>query len=609
MVIVFLLSLLFIGNTYAQVTNPSSNVQNGSIWRYGNAVGVHLVDQNFSLPLAASEVRISQQIIDDLGNGLFDVEVKVQKGASINQVYNEAIVFLLDESGSMGQAVFNQIKQACVEMVNQFPANINAEFGIVKFSSNASIVLGLTTDRTLVKNTLNNLPYSGGTTNLYDGFLKAETVLEKQKNPGPKHIMLITDGNPNMPAPTNTALTQALNKAADLKAKGIILNVAGFGSGVIPSFFTQISSSASLCQITTNFTQLRDLLVGANGFASTLIGDASKSVTISMASGVTFVKVVSNNGGAYSVSSPTGTLYWNSQSANNVSSVIYRIQLEELTFSKTPILVKERPTLKQTPIVEKNKFDNTILTEQQSFKSITLPKTKIITKKDYIIQRVAIPITRTVFSPISKSAVFNYVDANGKSRSESFDIPKARYPIKKMTLTIDDLIYSLKDLPYDGNEHPVSVTVKKAARYDGILTVEYNGSISPKPKEIGDYFVTVRGDETETYYAAQFNLGAFTISPNANLFSITVTGKKSSLDLPGDQYVYDILVPTHDNRVTITAIPADPRSTVTGTGVYDLQPNESKTVILTVTTVAGTKQVYTINLIRETGQGNNVIRL
>ena len=137
----------------------------------------------------------------------------------------------------------------------------------------------------------------------------------------------------------------------------------------------------------------------------------------------------------------------------------------------------------------------------------------------------------------------------------------------------------------------------------------YNGSATPKPKDIGDYFVQVFAPETATYYETTIDLGAFTIAPNTHLLSITVTGKKQSVTLPGDQFVYDIYVPTSDNAVTVSATAADPRATITGLGVYRLHPNIPTTITITVKAVNGATREYKINILRVLGQGNSVIRL
>jgi len=574
--IALFLTVLFVGNAQAQGTNPSVNVSNGAIWRYSTTPGNYVVDPNFLQTLPPTDVRLSQQIISDYGNGLFDVEVKAQKGSNINKVQNATVVFVLDGSGSITTQQFTQIRDACIEMVNLFPTHINAEFGVVEFSTNAIVRYryGLTTNRAEIVNVLRTMPKSNGNTNLYDGFLKAEMVLSASSLPSgtPKQFILITDGYPNM-LPYNVfgdPMLKSLEKAAELKTKGVILNVAGFGT-VNNTFFDQIASSAALCKVAgNNLTELRNILVGPNGFVNSFIDNAAKNVAISMASGVTFTKVVSNTGGDYTISSPTGTLYWNPHqvaTSTDVSTLVYRIQLDE-------------------------------------------PDAPASTTK--IAKATKLPTGKTlgpVLNPVSSSALYNYVDATGKARSEKFDIPKAGYPVKKNTLTIKDLVYNLKGVAYDGKEHAVPVRVNPRVAYDGRITVIYNGKSSPLPKEIGDYFVSVNATETPTYYAAKIDLGLFIITPNTNLLSITITGKKSSLTLPGTQYEYDIFVPTSDNNISITATPADPSVKITGTGTYKLHPNNPTTITITVTAKNGQTTIYKLNILRVLGDGNNVIRL
>lgn len=135
--------------------NPSANVQNGEIWRYNDTAGKPVVDPDFDIALDAGDVRMSQQVIADNGNGSFDVELKVQYGSNIKVVSEAAVVFVLDESGSVGTANWNQMRIACVQMVNSFSTDADIYFGIVKFGSNATISSSLTNNRDTINNTLN----------------------------------------------------------------------------------------------------------------------------------------------------------------------------------------------------------------------------------------------------------------------------------------------------------------------------------------------------------------------------------------------------------------------------------------------------------------------
>jgi len=357
------------------------------------------------------------------------------------------------------------------------------------------------------------------------------------------------------------------------------MNVCGLFDASGP-FFKQISSSVDLFKYSPNTTQLLDMLTSTTpgyGFLSNIFGDAEKDVIVKMAPNVEFLEVVSNNGGDYTISSPNGTLYWETKSTAGIGSLVYRIKI---TLTKTQLKAAVRDKL-------------TIKTE-------TL---------------------KTDMKAISESAVFNYLDAANNPRKESFDIPKARYnraprtiiglqnrePVKDI-LTVDDLIFNLTGVAYDGLAHPVAVSLKSGVPYEGELTVLYNGLVAA-PKEKGDYCVSVFAEETATYQETEIVLGLFPIMPKTNLLSITIAGKKESVTLPGgEQFEFNIYMPTSSNTVTVSATPADPSAVITGLGTYTLHPSNPMTITVTVK-VGAASTVYKLNIVRVLGDGNGVISI
>ena len=81
--------------------NPSANVQNGEIWMWEESSLISTSEPDFNVPLYSGQVLVSQQIIADNGDGTFNVELKIRGADDVLPVYDEAIVFVLDESGSI----------------------------------------------------------------------------------------------------------------------------------------------------------------------------------------------------------------------------------------------------------------------------------------------------------------------------------------------------------------------------------------------------------------------------------------------------------------------------------------------------------------------------
>ena len=148
--------------------------------------------------------------------------------AAGDAVPEAAIVFLIDYSGSMLQSDVTRMKNACISMVDAFPSDMNIYFGVVRFSTNATVVLTLSNNRNTVKGAINSMPStSTGNTNLYDGFLKAEQVLANYTGNGPKNIILMTDGVPNTPTNWNSV---TVPEATKIKNSGTTIFGIGFGS-------------------------------------------------------------------------------------------------------------------------------------------------------------------------------------------------------------------------------------------------------------------------------------------------------------------------------------------------------------------------------------------
>ncbi len=677
-------------------SNPSTNVQNGDIWRY-DSTGQPMIDNDFDAPLGAGEIRLSQQIIADNGEGNFDVELKVQGGSEIRVVPDEAVVFLLDDSASITTTNWQHMRNACVNMLNSFSPEINSYFGIVRFSSTAVTSLNLTNDRTIVRGALSTLPQANGGTNLFAGLTLAEQVLNTYTGSGPKHIVLITDGVPT----TGGTTEQCFQKVGQLKNNGVFVYAAGFGSGVNLDFINQLASNSESSVYVSGASQLVDLLSNpSTGYGAAIAKNSRRNVAVNMGSKINFVSVISNDGGNASVTGVNGTLFWDpalagSSDLTGVRTLVYRVQVEESMRDQGFMAVSNSAVLRYMQADNQARAVNFDLPKVQFTSNVTytvkyyrdavaegnlvgtsLPIT--VSKgadvrgdidlsanrpADYrqgelVAESTVVNVTGQVFNviympkEIPESEGYTFTPDSGRfngqphlvavtAPEESGNILAVYYngsttppvdagiyeisldvadtethvaaaglvignlSVAKKTLTIDDLDCDLESVFYDGAPHARDVAVNDSL-YDGVVTVLYNGS-SDAPRVKGDYEVTALIGETGNYNYTEIMLGTFKIEPSAKLIDVTVSGKKESKTLSGDQLTYTLSVPTNINQLTISAIQLDPDAEIAGLGTYKLNPNKATTIQLTVTTQNGTSLVYTINVVRVTGNGNGVI--
>jgi len=324
-VAIAVLVILMVALVASAATNPSTNVQNGSILRYGDTAGVPVIDSDFDTDLESGEVRLSQQVITDNGEGSFDVEVKVQSGSQIKVASDEAIVFVLDDSGSISATQWNQMISACASFVEAYPAEANVQFGIVMFDTSARIISHLTNNRAQVASLLRTTTRRALNTNTTDGLIKAKEVLDRYTViDGAKTAIVITDGASNVNVPGVT-----LQQAADaLKNSGTTIYAIGVG-GYNLSELQRIATSAPNLQTIfalTNFSQLADSLMNI----------IRKSVSIGMGPDIDFVSVIS--GSNYYLSGNNDTLNWDpippDSNPTEVCILVYRIQMKQSAFDQ-----------------------------------------------------------------------------------------------------------------------------------------------------------------------------------------------------------------------------------------------------------------------------------
>ncbi len=121
------------------------------------------------------------------------------------------LVMVIDNSGSMSGEKITQVKHDATELIESVLSDSNNRIGLVSFNSNATKLSDFTSDSAALVSLINNLD-TPGCTNYYDGFKKAEEVLEGyQKQNNRELIMLfLTDGFPNEQTPNEIPEYQAL---------------------------------------------------------------------------------------------------------------------------------------------------------------------------------------------------------------------------------------------------------------------------------------------------------------------------------------------------------------------------------------------------------------
>lgn len=146
------------------------------------------------------------------------------------------VMLVLDRSGSINATELATLKTASKAFVDALSPNTNtAHVGMASFATNATLDKHLTANGTDVKTGIDALT-TGGFTNLFEGLSLADNELA---NPGDGHdrtdvsspdfVVVVTDGEPNRPLPSNTANTVAAAEADDLRAHGVSVYVVGIG--------------------------------------------------------------------------------------------------------------------------------------------------------------------------------------------------------------------------------------------------------------------------------------------------------------------------------------------------------------------------------------------
>ncbi len=184
------------------------------------------------------------------------------------------VMIVMDRSGSIDNTELGQLQTAANAFVDALnPTADGVHVGLVSFSTNATLNEHLTSDGNAVKTDINNLT-AGGTTNLYEALSLANDELDatttdafsgfdRPDGDSPDVIVVLTDGNPNVPNGEAYASAVAAAEALVGKNSGVQIYVVGVGVDVDATYLTNsIASSNAHYFSSANFGDLSAILSG-----------------------------------------------------------------------------------------------------------------------------------------------------------------------------------------------------------------------------------------------------------------------------------------------------------------------------------------------------------
>lgn len=179
------------------------------------------------------ENRILEVCATDLKTKSYKI-VKMKKGEKVTQTMQKPmdLMLLMDASGSMRSRMVDA-KNACTSLINDMIDFNVHRLGIVKFTSSATLLNPLTSNKSQLLKTVESITTSGST-NMHDAIKVANNTLKRSENE--KVIIIVTDGYPD-----NENLTKKM--ANDAKNSGIRVISIGAGHGVDYTLLEKISSN------------------------------------------------------------------------------------------------------------------------------------------------------------------------------------------------------------------------------------------------------------------------------------------------------------------------------------------------------------------------------
>lgn len=156
------------------------------------------------------------------------------------------VMLVLDRSGSINSTELANLKTAANSFVTALGlSTTGVHAGMSSFANTGTLNQVLTDSGPTVIAAINALT-SGGFTNLLEGLNLATGELsgvnDRADGTSPDYLIVVTDGNPNRPLPSNTADDLALAAANTAKGGGTQIFVVGVGGDVNAAYLTSVAS-------------------------------------------------------------------------------------------------------------------------------------------------------------------------------------------------------------------------------------------------------------------------------------------------------------------------------------------------------------------------------
>jgi hypothetical protein len=260
-------------------------------------------------------------------NGTSTVTVRIDAQNPPPTLQAADIVLLVDDSGSIGTAVFNGTVRPTLDsfIASALPSATGNHIGIIEFSTTArNQTTGLLSDTTSLQHVIDTMVYSAGNTFTLTGLQAANAMLSGvgSRPTAPKVIIVETDGVWTVgvsPPQDPTAY------AAGLRAAGTDIFAVGVGSGVNPAQLQAIAGGdATHVFSASNYSQLEAALNDA--LLDVVPAATNLSYTEVAAPGWTITGATATAGTA--LFSPTG-VSWSLASINSATPTSVTITYTE----------------------------------------------------------------------------------------------------------------------------------------------------------------------------------------------------------------------------------------------------------------------------------------
>ncbi len=212
--------------------------------KYHKLYGALTLDGIAPMPKGVPTIRVTFDYDDnqnltvtalDMQTG--DSETKAIKSGQKVEMKKESpvdLMLLLDISGSISLEDLRQAKNASLRLVNEMIDLSLHRMGIISFDSYANLLCHLTQNQNQLRRVINDLRYTGGSTNMVDAFQKSENELRSSVNE--KIILMMTDGYPDYRGET-------LDFAKKLTRQGYQIYAIGVGTGIDLDFLQKMAGN------------------------------------------------------------------------------------------------------------------------------------------------------------------------------------------------------------------------------------------------------------------------------------------------------------------------------------------------------------------------------